>query len=579
MSPPSAPAPIWSSVRRRVTIRSLRLASGLVLFAYVAAHLLNHALGNISLATMEAGLDWVAWFWGLPGIGLLLYGALAVHAALAIWALYARQRYNWTLAEALQLALGLALPFLLAGHVVGTRLAYELYGITRNYAQLLYLHFITAPELGGQQAAAIVLAWSHACIGLYFWLRLKPRFPAFAPLLLCVAVLVPVLALLGFVQAGRTVMALAADESWRIENAPVQATESAEAAAQIAALTWWQAVITYGFLAAIGLALLARALRSLAARRRGLVRITYTDGRVVQAPRGLTVLEASRIGRVPHASVCGGRGRCSTCRIRVLGDGLEELPPPSPAEAGVLRRIGAGPQVRLACQLRPAGDIQVATLIAPRTGPIEARRMAAAAGEERFVVAMFVDMRGSTRFAETHLPFDTVFVINRFLDAVSRAVVIAGGAPSQFLGDGLMALFGLQSDPRTAAREALAATAGIGEEIAILNRMMEADVGEPIRFGIGVHCGTAILGEIGGRASGRPVFTAIGDPVNVASRLQSATKRLGVEAVISDAVYEAAGYPGDVAEEIQIDGRDGAIAIRAVPRAIDAVGQTGPVPA
>jgi adenylate cyclase len=189
-------------------------------------------------------------------------------------------------------------------------------------------------------------------------------------------------------------------------------------------------------------------------------------------------------------------------------------------------------------------------------------------------------MRGSTRFAETHLPFDTVFVINRFLDAVSRAVLAAGGTPNQFLGDGLMALFGLQSDPATASREALAAVAGIAEELAALNRLMAADVAEPIRYGIGVHCGTAILGEIGGRASGRPVFTAIGDPVNVAARLQSATKRLGVEAVISEAVYATAGRPpcGE-AHDLPVDGRDGTIAIRAVERAADALRQGEPAPA
>jgi adenylate cyclase len=574
----SASTPSW--LRRRATIRNVRLASGLILFAYVTTHLLNHALGNISLGAMEAGLDWNAWFWNLPGVGTLLYTALAVHVALAIWALYARPRYRWRVTEALQLSLGISLPFLLVGHVTGTRLAYELYGVTRNYAQMLYLHFVAAPELGAQQAASVVLAWSHACIGLYLWLRLKPRFPAFAPLLLCVGILVPVLSLLGYAQAGRAVTALAADESWRIENAPALPTESPDVAAQVASVAIWQSGILYGFLAAIAAALLGRGVRRLLEQRRGLVRITYADGRLMRVPQGITVLEASRMGRIPHASVCGGRGRCSTCRVRVFGEGAAALPPPSPAETGVLDRIGAGPQVRLACQLRPVKDVHVAPLIAPGAGPAEARRMASAAGEERFVVAMFIDMRGSTRFAETHLPFDTVFVINRFLDAVSRAVLIAGGAPNQFLGDGLMALFGLQSDRETAAREALAAVAGIGAEIATLNRLMAGDVAEPIRFGIGVHAGTAILGEIGGRASGRPVFTAIGDPVNVAARLQSATKRLGVEAVISDAVYEVSGHrPDGELQELQLDGREGTIPVRPVARAVDALGAAELVPA
>ncbi len=580
MSLPAVSASIWSSARRRVTIRSVRLASGLVLLAYVTAHLLNHALGNVSLDAMEGGLDWVAWFWGLPGIGALLYGSLLAHAGLALWSIYARPRHSWTTLDVLQLVIGLALPFLLAGHVIAARLSYELFGEGRTYAQQLYLYFVAAPTTGLRQATTLLLAWIHASIGVYFWLRLKRRFPELAPLLLCAVVLVPLLALLGLLQAGREVTTLAADEGWRAANQIGPGALTEEAARRSAILAGAETGVTYGFLLLVGGAFAARGLRRVAQRRRGLVRITYADGRRVAVPPGTTVLEASRMARIPHASVCGGRGRCSTCRVRVFGETRAALLPPTPAEAVVLNRIGAGPQVRLACQLRPTVDIRVATLIAPQAGAIEARRMASAAGEERFVVAMFVDMRGSTRFAETHLPFDTVFVINRFLDAVSRAVVIAGGAPNQFLGDGLMALFGLQSDPRQAAREALAATAGIGAEIAALNRMMAADIGESIRFGIGVHCGTAILGEIGGRASGRPVFTAIGDPVNVAARLQTATKRLGVEAVISDAVYEAAGYGTDgLAQEIQLDGRDGAIAIRAVPLASDALGQAAPVPA
>ena len=560
-------------LRRRITLRNLRLASGLVLFAYVTSHLVNHALGNVSLAAMEAALDWIAPFWGLPGIGALLYGALAVHVALALWALYARRRYGWTTAEALQLALGLALPLLLVGHVVGTRLAYELYGVTRNYAQQLYVFWVASPDLGAMQALALVAAWVHGTIGIYFWLRLKRFFPAFAPLLLCAAALLPVMALLGYLHAGRTVVALAADPAWVIENAPVSVAESPQAAAQAATIAWWKAVILsaygLGLLAAIGGRVARRALE----HARGLVRVEYPDGRVSRVPRGTNVLEASRIAGVPHASVCGGRGRCSTCRVRVFGGTEAELAPANAAERLVLDRVGAGPNVRLACQLCPGHDIKVAPLIPPAAAFAEARRQASAAGEERFLVAMFVDMRGSTRMAEERLPFDTIFLINRFLEAVARAVGQNGGRPNQFLGDGMLALFGLEDGPEPAARQALAATAAVGREIAGLNALMAHDMPAPIRFGIGLHAGTAVLGEIGGRDNAHRVFTAIGDPVNVAARLQSMTKRLGVEAVVSSAVFEAAAIaPSGERQELAIDGRDGSVAAYGLVVAAEAGG-------
>jgi adenylate cyclase len=101
------------------------------------------------------------------------------------------------------------------------------------------------------------------------------------------------------------------------------------------------------------LVFVARGARALNERRRGLIRITYPDGKTIRVPRGLSVLESSWRFNIPHASVCGGRGRCSTCRIRIIGD-RSALPAPSPTERAVLERAGFGPDspVRLACQLR-----------------------------------------------------------------------------------------------------------------------------------------------------------------------------------------------------------------------------------
>src|SRR5207344_741257 len=86
-------------------------------------------------------------------------------------------------------------------------------------------------------------------------------------------------------------------------------------------------------------------------------------------------------------------------------------------------------------------------------------------GKERYIVSMFVDMRGSTRLAEARLPFDIVFLINRFLEAASQAVIDAGGQPNQFVGDGLLALFGLDFDPATACRQAMRAASLVASNV------------------------------------------------------------------------------------------------------------------
>ena len=97
-------------------------------------------------------------------------------------------------------------------------------------------------------------------------------------------------------------------------------------------------------------------------------------------------------------------------------------------------------------------------------------------GKERYVVSMFVDMRGSTKLAEARLPFDVVFLINRFLAAVSQAALDAGGQPNQFVGDGTLALFGLETSAETACRQALRAAAGSRPMSSSMNRQMKADL-------------------------------------------------------------------------------------------------------
>jgi adenylate cyclase len=268
------------------------------------------------------------------------------------------------------------------------------------------------------------------------------------------------------------------------------------------------------------------------------------------------VLEASLRYNVPHASVCGGRARCSTCRIRIIGD-YSNLPPPSPREAFVLAQVGAtDPSIRLACQLRPNGDLSFFQLFMPSLMSANVHAASPARiGQERYLVSLFVDMRGSTRLAETRLPFDTVFIVNRFLGAVSQAVIASGGQPNQFVGDGMLALFGLAAEPAMACRQAIAAAAAIARHIEELNDFLSHDLREPIRFGIGIHGGEVIVGEIGYRD--HMVFTALGDAVNVAARLQDMTKSLGCEVILSEEVCHTAGLAAGVLEahEVEIRGR------------------------
>ena len=547
---------------RGTSIRQVRLGCGLILFAYLVSHFLNHALGNISMEALAAGLNWHVMFWQFLPVAMVFYAAALVHTGLGIWALYEHRQFRWKAVEPLQLVLGLSIPALVITHIVGVRLGQTLFGHEKLYPQVFFAYWIVWPYKMWLMYAVLLASWIHACIGLHFWLRMKAFYQRAAPFLLAGAVLVPALAMLGLYQGGRAVVDSDSVE-WRAEN---ETQAQVGTAAQQNVLTRIEEYFLIGYLGLIGLALLARGVRALNERRVGMVSLSYGNGRTVRVPKGLSVLEASLRNNVPHASVCGGRARCSTCRIRVIGD-CASLPAPSPREAFVLNRVGGGadPAIRLACQLRPETDLSFFQIFLPQITAAALRGSAPSRiGEERYLVSMFVDMRGSTQLAEKRLPFDTVFIVNRFLGAVSQAVIECGGQPNQFVGDGQLALFGLATDPRTACRQALRAAAMIAANVEELNQFLKHDLREPIRFGIGIHGGEVIIGDIGYRD--HMVFTALGDAVNVAARLQDMTKSLSCEAIVSEEVRVTAGLALDELpeQEVTIRGRAEPMMVRAV---------------
>jgi adenylate cyclase len=538
---------------RGIGVRQIRIGCGLVLFAYLISHFLNHALGNISLDALAIGVRFHILFWQFLPVAIVFYTAALVHCGLGIWALYQRRQFKWRAIEPLQLVLGLSVPALIIGHIVGVRLGETLFANEKLYPQELYSFWVAHPYKIWMMPTVLVIAWVHGCIGLYFWLRMKAFFDRSAPYLLAAAVLIPTLALLGFYQAGRRVVDDSASADWHAQNLSSRQVGTPSEQDALDEIADGALIFYFGL---IGLALLAKGARTLNDRRAGMITLSYSNGRKVRIPKGFSVLEASLRHNLPHASVCGGRARCSTCRIRVISDS-GVLPAPSKREAFVLGRVGAtDPSIRLACQLRPTEDLAFFQLFLPHEMSANAHASyPQRIGRERYLVSMFVDMRGSTRLAEQRLPFDTVFIVNRFLNAVSQAIVACGGQPNQFAGDGELALFGLHSNRQTACRQALKAAATIAANIEELNRFFGEDLREPIGFGIGIHAGEVIVGDIGYRD--HMVFTALGDAVNVAARLQDMTKTLSSEVILSEEVRATAGLPDDALprQEVAIRGR------------------------
>ena len=520
----------------RAWIRPLRLGGGLILFTYLLTHFTNHALGLISLDTMATGRVWFLALWRNPLGSTALYGALLTHWLLGLWLIYRRRTLRMPAWEATQIVLGLAVPPLLTSHVVATRLAYTMFGTDDPYTRLLLWFWVLNPWAGFRQSMLLLIAWTHGCIGLHFWLRLRPWYRRCFPVVLSGFVLVPVLGWLGFAEAGRAVAALAREPGFTQRIMAESRLPPPPGRAQLQQI---EVMLFRGTWILLAATLLARGARDYMSRRRETVRLRYPEGKSAVVPLGGTVLEASRAAGIPHASVCGGRGRCSTCRIRVAGDpGV--LPPASPQELRVLQRVGAPPNVRLACQLRPDRDLEVTPLLDAAAGAgLAHARTGSRNGEEREIAVLFADLRGFTRLAEHRLPYDVVFFLNRYFEAVGRAIAESGGIANQYTGDGVMALFGTETGPEKACRQALRASGAMIARVQEFSQSFGAELEEPLRLGIGIHTGPAVVGEMGYGET--RYLTAVGDTVHVASRLEALTKEYRCDLVVSEQVMVRGG--------------------------------------
>ncbi|MBY2926394.1 adenylate/guanylate cyclase domain-containing protein [Rhizobium leguminosarum] len=548
------------------TIRRARLGSGLVIFIFVLLHLSNHAIGLISVAAADKAAHLFLAIWRNPLGTAIFYSSVLIHIALVLRAIYMRRSLVMPKGEMAQIVLGLMIPLLLMDHVIGTRIAHEFYGYIDDYETVVGMLWIKNPANGLRQALAVVAVWIHGCIGIHFWLRYRSRYPDFAPLLLAIAILVPVLSLLGFVEMGRTLADPSYQQSMTVsaykEGINTRYASNPQVHREVAMI---RAGLYGAFSASLLIVVIARARRKLK-ERLDQVAVNYPGGEVIRVPRGFSVLEASRLGGLPHYAVCGGKGQCSTCRVQILGD-YDSLPIPDKMEQTTLKRINAGPDVRLACQLRPNRDVAVAPLLVPAIeAALPANSQETSPGREREIAVLFVDIRHFTTLTETRLPFDVVFLLNRYFAIIGKAVEQSGGRLDKFIGDGAMALFGLNTAPEEACRQALNAAAAIVAEIEKLAAELADELALPLRIAIGIHTGPAVVGTMGyGRVRS---MTAIGDTVNVASRLETAAKEFEAAIVISEPVASLSGanLSGIESREISVRGRALPLKVYVIPR-------------
>ncbi|MCB1177408.1 MAG: 2Fe-2S iron-sulfur cluster binding domain-containing protein [Leptospiraceae bacterium] len=264
------------------------------------------------------------------------------------------------------------------------------------------------------------------------------------------------------------------------------------------------------------------------------MKVNYIHEKLVEnAIEGETILDISLKNEIPHINACGGKAKCSTCRVIIL-ENIQNISKINEKEAALKEIKGFEENIRLACQTKVLGDISLRRLVIDSEdleGAVEEN--AETTGREEKLAILFSDIRGYTSFSEKALPYDTIHILNRYFKIMGEKILQFNGYIDKYIGDGLMAIFGLdKTNCKNPAVEAVLCGLEMLKAMEDINSYLQKNFEVSFDIGIGIHYGSAIVGKIG--HPGKMQFTAIGDTVNTASRIESANKLAGTRLLISE---------------------------------------------
>lgn len=504
------------------TRRGLRFASGVVLFVYLTTHLINHALGLISLAVAEAGLDYAMQVWQSRVGTAILYGAALVHVGLAFEAVYQRRTFiRMPFRDLLRIALGLNLPVLLIAHAASTRLASEFYDYQLFYADVVRDLWQSGSQT--RQFAILAPGWIHGCLGLQAALGRAQWWRKSLPLLFGIFLVLPILSALGFLEMQREL-------TWFNTMDPKGHGPSVQTMEGIAR---WRDRAVDIYLVLVACLFAARIARWVYERLGGAtVEIAFPRTRIL-APAGWSILETSHAHHIAHASACGGRARCSTCRVRVL-KGLENCPPPNRIESLTLDRIAAAPDTRLACQLRPTGPVSVAPL--DQSGHATAH-----VAHEQVCAFVSFDLLNRRTLSKGMLSQDLHWALANLYRTFEGAARRHKGAVLQIGHDGAIAAFLADHDPKRACRRAVAMVDELGAEFSRASEKLQEHWPLQLQIALAGHIGLALLDSAPVAGADTRQLVIVGPGIDELDRLRQMLAERGAGVVLSRALLAEIG--------------------------------------
>ena len=250
-----------------------------------------------------------------------------------------------------------------------------------------------------------------------------------------------------------------------------------------------------------------------------------------------TLLQTSVDNKIPHLRECGGNGKCTTCRVRIL-EGDENLSPRTKKEKKVAEKRKWDNSIRLACQCTVQGDVKVQRLIwsSAEVNKIQKELVPEGEAEERAIAILFCDLRNFTKLSTQNTSFDIAYLLNRFYTVLGDPILLNNGVIYQYVGDEIVGVFGTAGGSKEKnCLDAIRAAKAMQYALERLNKTELKDFDVKLEIGIGVNFGKAYVGHLGHPT--HRVFSVVGDPVNVASRIEGQTKRSKTKLLISDSVY------------------------------------------
>ncbi len=530
-------------------ITRLRIITGLILFVYVFMHLLNHSFNLISIESADfVRKEFFSIIWQNP-IGIFaLYFSLIVHMFLGFYAIIIKKTFKLKMKDWIQIIFPVLALIMLLQHVAVSFIITKIFPGEETY-ELIFAAIHAAPDEYLSNTLLFtfmtIFIWFHGVIGIDSYVKHKSSqnkkfliYLRFLPIFKIFYWIFPTFSVLGFLVGLKEMSFITQIKALENIDKFLFSVLNKYIPQDAFPFVFQVKPLVMNYYPIFILIILILILWSVfKIKFFGKIEVKYPGDKSVFITNGTTILEASKIGNISHQAICGGRGRCTTCRIKVVSD-KNDVSKPNVNEIKAIERAGLDDGIRLACQLRPTNNISVIPLLNPNSTVQNLKNLFNLTGKEQETVILFIDLRDFTKLSETSLPYDVVYILNKYYAACGEVIEKNNGRLDKFIGDGIMAIFDKSNSININSKNAVLSANEISLKMKELNKEIDSEFSKKIKFGIGIHAGNTIVGMMG---YGNNVSeTVVGDNVNIASRLESLSKKFECELVISKYVANKA---------------------------------------